>query len=560
MDAGSVLRSLNQINPEEELLHLLELLGSRISHGFDLPQDGSEMIQLPQISPLFNSLRDLQSVSAHHSHSISVSWPASPTGLTVNDDAERSSPVKQDSVSSKFQSHSQPLPQPRAGLREKPRLGRDSRFDSFKSWAGQIDDQTDDIQRLRRRSLELSGDGDERAAPPVHRYFDALEGPELDVLRPTEAAVLPEGKPWPFLLRFPVSSFSMCMGMGSQAMLWKALSSSPSTKFLRISPLVNLLLWCATLLLMITTTVTYTFKAIFYFEAVRREFYHPVRVNFFFSPWIAILFLFIGLPELVHVNFHGGAAWYPLMAPILCLELKIYGQWMSGGERRLSKVANPSNHLAIVGNFVGALLGASLGLKEGPIFFFAVGLAHYAVLFVTLYQRLPTNETLPKELHPVFFLFVAAPSVASLAWARIVGTFDYASRIVYFIALFLYASLVVRVNFFRGFRFSMAWWAYTFPTTGAAIATVRYAAQVKNPFTQSLSLFLSAVSTALVALVLLATAVHAVYLRDLFPNDIAIAITSAPPRSGKISPGLSLKSSATTREKDESITILVNGR
>ena len=117
-------------------------------------------------------------------------------------------------------------------------------------------------------------------------------------------------------------------------------------------------------------------------------------------------------------------------------------QQMSGGQRRLSKVANPTNHLSIVGNFVGALLGASMGLKEGPIFFFAVGLAHYTVLFVTLYQRLPTNETIPEELHPVFFLFVAAPSVASMAWANIQGSFDHGSRIPYFIALFLYLSLV----------------------------------------------------------------------------------------------------------------------
>lgn len=38
---------------------------------------------------------------------------------------------------------------------------------------------------------------------------------------------------------------------------------------------------------------------------------------------------------------------------------------------------------------------------------------------------LPTTETLPKELHPVFFLFVAAPSVASMAWAKIQGSFDH---------------------------------------------------------------------------------------------------------------------------------------
>ncbi|RWW33784.1 hypothetical protein GW17_00001475 [Ensete ventricosum] len=189
----------------------------------------------------------------------------------------------------------------------------------------------------------------------------------------------------------------------------------------------------------------YMLKIIFYFEAVRREYYHPVRVNFFFAPWITCLFLAIGAPPSVAIKLHA-ELWYVLMAPIFCLELKIYGQWMSGGQRRLSRVANPSNHLSIVGNFVGALLGASMGLKEGPIFFFAVGLAHYTVLFVTLYQRLPTNKTLPKELHPVFFLFVAAPSVACMAWAKITGNFGYCSKIAYFTALFLYASLVSFLN------------------------------------------------------------------------------------------------------------------
>jgi tellurite resistance protein TehA-like permease len=221
----------------------------------------------------------------------------------------------------------------------------------------------------------------------------------------------------------------------------ETLATSASTKFLHISIDVNLVLWCIAVALVVIIGSIYLLKMILYFEAVRREYYHPIRVNFFFAPWIALLFLAIGMPPSLAEDLHA-ALWYVLMTPFLILELKIYGQWMSGGQRRLSKVANPTNHLSIVGNFVGALLGASMGLKEGPIFFFAVGLAHYTVLFVTLYQRLPTNETIPKELHPVFFLFVAAPSVASMAWANIQGSFDHGSRIPYFIALFLYLSLV----------------------------------------------------------------------------------------------------------------------
>ncbi|KAJ9139816.1 hypothetical protein P3X46_030514 [Hevea brasiliensis] len=404
----------------------------------------------------------------------------------------------------------------------------DKSYDSFKTWSGKLERQ---ISHLRGKPRKPSPENsvEHVDALPVDRYYDALEGPEMENLRASEEIVLPDDKLWPFLLRYPITSFGICLGISSQAIMWKTLATSASTKFLHISPKVNLILWCISLALVATVASIYLVKVILYFEAVRREYYHPIRVNFFFAPWIALLFLALGVPPSVANNLHS-VLWFILMTPILCLELKIYGQWMCGGQRRLSRVANPSNHLSILGNFVGALLGASMGLKEGPIFFFAVGLAHYTVLFVTLYQRLPTNETLQKELHPVFFLFVAAPSVASMAWAKIQGSFDYGSRIAYFIALFLYFSLAVRINFFRGFKFSLAWWAYTFPMTGAAIATIRYSNEVTNILTRTLAVILSITSTFIVTALLVTTIVHAFVLRDLFPNDIAIAISEKRPK------------------------------
>ncbi|KAL5228531.1 hypothetical protein ABZP36_016796 [Zizania latifolia] len=415
---------------------------------------------------------------------------------------------------------------------------RDKRFDQFKTFSGRLERQLSNL-RGRPQQEPINANGSEpniaeetEQVPPADRYFDALEGPELETLRATEVTVLPKDEKWPFLLRFPISAFGMCLGVSSQAILWKTLASAQPTAFLHVSPVVNHVLWYISLALMGLVTCIYLLKIVFYFEAVRREFYHPIRANFFFAPWIACVFLVQGIPRPVTEVNH--AVWYALMAPIFCLEIKIYGQWMSGGQRRLSKVANPSNHLSIVGNFVGALLGARMGLREGPIFFFAVGLIHYMVLFVTLYQRLPTTVTLPKELHPVFFLFVAAPSVASMAWAKIVGEFDYGARIAYFIALFLYMSLAVRINFFRGFRFSLAWWAYTFPMTGASIATITYATEVTNVLTRALSIGLAGISTVTVAGLLVTTMFHAFVLKDLFPNDVSIAITRKKPKFSKI--------------------------
>ncbi|URD83270.1 hypothetical protein MUK42_05316 [Musa troglodytarum] len=181
-------------------------------------------------------------------------------------------------------------------------------------------------------------------------------------------------------------------------------------------------------------------RASFYFEAIRREYFHPVRVNFFFAPWIACMFLAIGTPpRWVPKHLHP-AVWCAFIAPVFVLELKIYGQWLSGGKRRLCKVANPSSHLSVVGNFVGAILAAKVGWGEAGKFLWAVGLAHYVCVFVTLYQRLPTNEALPKELHPVYSMFIATPSAASIAWTAVYGEFDAVSTTFYFIALFLYCS------------------------------------------------------------------------------------------------------------------------
>jgi tellurite resistance protein TehA-like permease len=264
--------------------------------------------------------------------------------------------------------------------------------------------------------------------------------------------LLPIDERWPFLLRFPVSFFCVCMGLGSQVILWKNLSSSTQLHFLHIPLQINLTLWCLALFVLILIFVTYSLKIIFFYEAVRREFHHPVRVNFFFAPWIACMFLALGLPSAISQSSAHPAVWCIFMAPVFALELRIYGQWLSGSARRLSKVANACTHLSVVGNFVGALLGATVGWIEPAIFFWAVGLAHYLVVFVTLYQHLPSDISLPKDLHPVFFLFVAAPSTASVAWMHITGRFDLVSRLVFFMALFLYSSLVVRINFFRGIR------------------------------------------------------------------------------------------------------------
>ncbi|KAE8672351.1 SLAC1, putative isoform 2 [Hibiscus syriacus] len=187
---------------------------------------------------------------------------------------------------------------------------KEKRFNSFKTCSGKLERQ---LTNLRRRRLGSESEDDtarntKHEALPVDRYFDALEGPELETLRASEEIVLPDGQTWPFLL----------------SCLSRVLPSHRS----------EILLW-------------------------------SLDISSILSSW---------------------------SATFGCIDRASSSMWMSGGQWRLSKVANPTNHLSVVGNFVGALL---------------------------------------------------APSVASMAWATIRGSFDYGSWIAYFIALFLYFSLVL---------------------------------------------------------------------------------------------------------------------
>ncbi|KAF5175300.1 Guard cell s-type anion channel slac1 [Thalictrum thalictroides] len=415
-------------------------------------------------------------------------------------------------------------------FRTKSTLSKQNSFLPLRKDTEMDSQKTEALEGLDEESIHIN------RSVPAGRYFAALRGAELDQVKEYEDILLPKNEQWPFLLRFPIGCFGICLGLSSQAILWRALAQSPATKFLHITPLINLFLWLVALTMLLLISITYALKCAFYFEAVRREYFHPVRVNFFFAPWIICMFLAIGVPPVVAQERLHPSIWCIFMTPVFLLELKIYGQWLSGGKRRLSKVANPSSHLAVVGNFVGAILASKVGWQEPAKFLWAVGFAHYLVVFVTLYQRLPSSEALPKELHPVYSMFIATPAAASMAWEAIYGEFDGLSRTCYFIALFLYMSLVVRISFFWGCRFSVAWWSYTFPMTTVSLATIKYAEQVPCVLTKVLALSLSFMSSTMVSVLFVSTILHAFLWHSLFPNDLAIAITKRRNNhSGKIS-------------------------
>ncbi|KAL5715395.1 hypothetical protein ACHQM5_017222 [Ranunculus cassubicifolius] len=315
--------------------------------------------------------------------------------------------------------------------------------------------------------------------------------------------------------RMHAGYFRITLSLCSQALIWKTLGepsddSHALRRVVRMLPATAfLLLWSLSLFILAILSTLYTLRCIFHFHKVKAEFLHHVGVNYLFAPWISWLLLLESAP--FHIPKTSLVIlWWVFSVPVVALDVKIYGQWFTKGKRFLSTVANPTSQLSVLGNLVCARTAAEIGWNEIAISLFSLSMAHYLVLFVTLYQRFTASDKLPAMLRPVFFLFFAAPSMASLAWFSITGKFDTASKMLFFLSLFLFLSLVARPALFKKSmkRFNVAWWAYSYTLTVLALASAEYAQEVNSGVAHGLMLVLSALSVLVTLVLLLFTAIN----------------------------------------------------
>ncbi|KAK9064164.1 hypothetical protein SSX86_015544 [Deinandra increscens subsp. villosa] len=341
------------------------------------------------------------------------------------------------------------------------------------------------------------------------------------------------------------SYFRICISLGAQALLWKTLSekkdmiiSPPSTTFdhnlyfIKLPSTAFFLLWCLSVVVLTCFSTIYALRCVFHFNMVKAESKHHVGVNYLFAPWISWLLLLQSAPAsllVVFGNKHscGYYIWWLPLVPVVCLDVKVYGQWFTTEKRFLSMVANPTSQLSVIANFVGAHAAVKMGWRETGTCLFTLGLAHYMVVFITLYQRLSGSNRIPSKLRPVFFQFVATPSMASLAWKSINGSFDIQCKMLFFLSLFLFTSLASRPMLFKKSvrEFSVEWWAFSYPLTFLALASTAYAQQVKDLTATGLAAVLSAVSV----LVFLFLLVLSTFKIDLLLNNQILKYSNHSP-------------------------------
>ncbi|KAF3553640.1 hypothetical protein F2Q69_00013852 [Brassica cretica] len=201
------------------------------------------------------------------------------------------------------------------------------------------------------------------------------------------------------------------------------------------------LMWYIALAIQVSLCFLYAFKCIFYFDLVKEEFSHYIGVNYLYAPFISCLLLLQSAPLMEPHSVLYKTLFWVFVLPVLTLDTKLYGQWFTTEKRFLSIMANPASQVSVIANLVAARGAAEMGWKECALCLFSLGMVHYLVIFVTLYQRLPGGNNFPTTLRPVSFLFFAAPATGNLAWNSICGTFDTVAKMLFFLSLFIFVSL-----------------------------------------------------------------------------------------------------------------------
>jgi len=281
---------------------------------------------------------------------------------------------------------------------------------------------------------------------------------------------------------FPVQLFAVIMGLSGLAIMFaKAYHLLGLPQWIYLS-----ILFVDTVLFLVIFTA-YMFKVLLHLEAVKKEFYHPIKSSFMAA--ISISFLLLSIAYYDFAPTLSLLLWY-IGAPLqLMFTLIIIRYWIHNELKVVH--SNPTWFIPIVGNVLVPIVGVEAAPIFVSLFFFSLGIFFWIVLFTIMLYRIIFHHPLAKKLVPTFFIFIAPPAIGFVSYFRITnGSIDMFGIFLYFVALFTLLLLLFMIKMYDTKEFFISWWAYTFPLAAISIATLMMEMVFRNSVTYLASIAL----------------------------------------------------------------------
>lgn len=298
---------------------------------------------------------------------------------------------------------------------------------------------------------------------------------------------------------FPVMMFAVVMGLSGLTIVYqKAHEILGFTSFIG-----DFLAWIDFVIFLIILIV-YICKISLYFDEVKKEFNHPIRINFFAASAISFLLVSIVFHQINHTIalycFYIGTflqtffTFYTISFWVKC-NLKI-------------EHSNPAWLIPIVGNVLVPVSGVSMVSNEFLIYYFSVGIFFWIVLTAILINRIIFHHQLAGKFIPTLFIFIAPPSVSFISYVKMFGSVDIFAQFLYSLALFFSFLLFFMYKSFMNLKFFISWWAFTFPLAAVTIASMLAFKKMQFISYYYYSYFFMIVTTLVVVFVLIKTIKH----------------------------------------------------
>lgn len=301
------------------------------------------------------------------------------------------------------------------------------------------------------------------------------------------------------LSNFSISFFPIVLGLTGLALV--------SVKIAELYPALHGLgvaLTAISLSAFAVVSALYLTRLALYPAVVKKEFLHPVKMNFF--PIIGKIFL---IHSVIFLSFNKQASlalWIIGVAVQTVLMFSIVSTWIRHTKFEIHHM-NPAWFMPVVGAIIVPIAGVEHGFVSVSWFFFAVGLVLWLSLFTIVLYRMIFHAPIADRLLPTLFILFAPPAIGFISYYKLTGNLDAFSLVLFNLSLFLLIVVLLQVGLLAKIKFYLSWWAYTFPLSAMAVAVILMYRVSKVPFWLYLSFVLAGTLAVVVAVLLVRTSV-----------------------------------------------------
>ncbi len=298
---------------------------------------------------------------------------------------------------------------------------------------------------------------------------------------------------------FPIMMFAIVMGLAGLTLVYKKVSEA-----LFLPSIIYLVMMICTTIIFFIILYFYLLKIMKHKNEVKKEFSHPIRINFFAASSISTLLLSMVYRH--NIDLISQSLFF--IGAVLHIFFTFYTIKFWINNNLEMQHSNPAWFIPIVGNLIVPIAGKGFINDSILYFYFSIGIFFWIILFAIILNRIIFHAQFMPKFMPTLFILIAPPAIGFISYIKLTGNLDFFAQILFNLGLFFTILVFVMYKNFINIKFFISWWAFTFPMAAITLATILMYELKNYWFYSFLAYFLMIITTIVVLLVARQTLIH----------------------------------------------------